>query len=505
MAPRRLVVATRNDHKLGELAQILDGVELVALPEEVELPPETGETFAENALIKVRAAQAATGEAVIGDDSGIAAPALGGRPGVRSARFAGPGATDRENLDLLISKLRGERDRSVAYVCVIAHKDVAGAERLFEARCEGTLALEPRGDGGFGYDPAFVPARHRPRGRAHDGRARPGRKARDQPPGPGRPCPCRSPGDRGQPTVIRTKSGAAGLSIASNAILIVLKLVAGAITGSIAIITEAIHSGVDLIASVIAFVSVRKADEPADREHPYGHEKLENLAAAIEGMLILVGAGIIIYEATRRLVTGAEVEQLGIGIAVIGFSAVANFGVSTFLYRRARKLGSAALEGDAAHLRADAITSLGVLAGLLLVEITGEPAFDAIAALVVAVAIVVAGLRILSRSGRVLVDEAPPADELDRVEAAIAAQRRLAPEIAGYHKLRARRAGARCYIDLHLQFHSGTSLEHAHSVAHQVREAIESQVRRSEVLIHVEPEQSVRSAAEVGRGPYRAG
>jgi cation diffusion facilitator family transporter len=305
--------------------------------------------------------------------------------------------------------------------------------------------------------------------------------------------------------MIRTKAGAAGLSVASNSILIALKLAAGAITGSIAIITEAIHSAIDLLASVVALVSVRKADEPADREHPYGHEKLENLAAAIEGMLILVGAGIIIFEATRRLVNGAEIEHLGVGIVVIAFGAVANVVVSTFLYRRGRALGSPALEGDAAHLRADALTSLGVLVGLLLVEITGEPAFDSIAALVVAAAIVYSGLRILSRSGRVLVDEAPPPAELDRIEAAIAAERERSPEIAGYHKLRARRAGARRYIDLHLQFRSGTSLEHAHSVAHAVREAIERELPRSEVLIHVEPQESVRPPAEQARGPYRAG
>ena len=157
MAPRRLVVGTRSEHKLRELAQILDGVELVPLPEQIELPPETGETFAENALIKVRAAHEATGEDAIADDSGIAARALGGRPGVRSARFAGPRASDAENLELLISDLRHKGDRSVAYVCVIAHKDAAGAEQLFEGRCEGTLILEPRGFGGFGYDPAFVP------------------------------------------------------------------------------------------------------------------------------------------------------------------------------------------------------------------------------------------------------------------------------------------------------------------------------------------------------------
>jgi len=187
--------------------------------------------------------------------------------------------------------------------------------------------------------------------------------------------------------VIRTKSGAAALSIASNGILIALKLAAGAITGSIAILTEAIHSLIDLVASVIAFVSVRKADEPADAEHPYGHEKVESLAAAIEGMLILVGAGIIIYEASHRLVVGSEIESVGVGIAVMGFSVVANLIVSTVLYRRAKTLEAPALEGDAAHLRTDAMTSAGVLVGLGLVEITGIAAFDSITALVVAMAI----------------------------------------------------------------------------------------------------------------------
>jgi cation diffusion facilitator family transporter len=305
--------------------------------------------------------------------------------------------------------------------------------------------------------------------------------------------------------VIRTKSGAAGLSIASNATLIVLKLVAGAITGSIAIITEAVHSAIDLMASVIAFFSVRAADEPADREHPYGHEKLENVAAGIEGMLILVGAGIIIYEATRRLINHSEVESLGIGIGVIAFSAAANFGVSAFLYARAKVLQSPALEGDAAHLRTDAFTSLGVLVGLLLVQITGEPAFDSITALLVAVAIVFTGLRLLLRSGRALVDEAPPAAELDQVERAIAAERAHHPEIAGYHRLRARGAGARRYIDLHLQFRSGTTLEHAHELAHQVREAIQAAVPNSDVLIHTEPEESLRPPEIEARGPYRAG
>jgi cation diffusion facilitator family transporter len=302
--------------------------------------------------------------------------------------------------------------------------------------------------------------------------------------------------------MIRTKSGAASLSVASNSTLIAIKVAAAAVTGSIAILTEAVHSLIDLLASVIALTSVRKADEPADVEHPYGHEKLENLAAAIEGMLILLGAAVIVYEATHRLVVGAHVDTLAVGIAVMAFSGVANLAVSAFIARQATVLGSPALEGDAAHLRTDAYTSFGVLAGLVLVEITGESAFDSIAALAVAVAIVASGLRIITRSSRVLVDEALPVEEMDRIEAAIAAAR--PPEMAGYHKLRARRAGNRRYVDFHAQFRSGTSLEQAHSLAHRMREAIEAELPAADVLIHVEPEESVLAPGQ-SPGPYRAG
>ncbi len=303
--------------------------------------------------------------------------------------------------------------------------------------------------------------------------------------------------------MIRTKSGAAGLSIASNSLLIAIKLAAGAITGSIAILTEAVHSAIDLVASVVAFVSVRKADEPADADHPYGHEKVENLAATIEGMLILVGAGIIVYEATHRLVVGSEVERLGIGIAVMGFSVLANLLVSAVLSRQARAHDSPALEGDAAHLRTDALTSAGVLAGLGIVQVTGIVAFDSITALIVAAAIVTAGLRIIRRSSGALVDEALPDAEMDRIEAAIAAAR--TPEVAGYHKLRARKAGSRRYIDFHVQYRSGTSLERAHELAHQMRAEIEASLRRAEVLIHAEPETSLRDPSEGRSGPFRAG
>jgi XTP/dITP diphosphohydrolase len=151
----RLVLATRNAHKAREFAVLLAPHEVVALPDEVVLPPETGTTFAENALIKARAAAAATGETAIADDSGIAAEALGGAPGVYSARFAGEHASDEENLAKLLREApAGSR---VAYVCAIAHVTPDGAEEVVEGRCGGVLAAAPRGANGFGYDPAFVP------------------------------------------------------------------------------------------------------------------------------------------------------------------------------------------------------------------------------------------------------------------------------------------------------------------------------------------------------------
>jgi XTP/dITP diphosphohydrolase len=157
----RLLLATRNEHKRRELARLLGGHEIALLPDAVELPPEDGETFAENALGKARAAAGATGRVAIADDSGIEAAALGGAPGVRSARYAGEGATDAQNLQKLLRE--APAGSALAYVCALAYVDPgAGVERIFEGRCSGSLAAEPRGEGGFGYDPAFLPEESRP-------------------------------------------------------------------------------------------------------------------------------------------------------------------------------------------------------------------------------------------------------------------------------------------------------------------------------------------------------
>ena len=297
-----------------------------------------------------------------------------------------------------------------------------------------------------------------------------------------------------------SKTGAAALSIASNSALILLKAIAGAVTGSVALLTEALHSATDLIASIVAFFSVRAADVPADESHPYGHEKIEDMAAAIEGMLILVGSVIIAFEAIRHLIQGTGVTRLGIGIAVLAFSIAVNFAVSRTLKARAKATGSPALAADAAHLTTDMATSGGVLAALALVAATGWDWLDPVVALIVSAAIATAGVRILTRSSRVLVDETLPDPELHAI-------RDIVSEfgghgIVGFHELRGRQAGARRHVDLHVQFRAGTTLEEAHRTAHRIQDAIADRLGDANVLIHLEPEDRVRPGEEVAAAEH---
>jgi cation diffusion facilitator family transporter len=294
----------------------------------------------------------------------------------------------------------------------------------------------------------------------------------------------------GGPPLPSLKQRTAALSVVSNSVLILLKVVAGTVTGSVAILTEAVHSSIDLVASVVAFVSVRKAGEPADESHRYGHEKIENLAAAIEGILILVGSAAIAIQAIRRLVGHGRIHTIGLGIAVVAVSMAVNVVISSRIARNARVTESPALEGDAAHLRTDAFTSAAVLAALALVKLTGAQWLDPAVALAVAAAIVVTGVRLLARSSRVLVDEALPADEVEAIRSAVEA---FGPHgVVGYHELRTRRAGSRRYVDLHVQFRAGTSLENAHRTAHELQDVIAARLRGADVLIHLEPEDRVR-------------
>jgi cation diffusion facilitator family transporter len=282
------------------------------------------------------------------------------------------------------------------------------------------------------------------------------------------------------------KSRAAAVSIASNATLIVFKLVVGLMSGSIAIISEALHSGSDLVAALIAFWSVRRAAQPPDERHQYGHEKVENLSGVIEALLIIAAAGVIIFEGVMRIVDGPELDHIWLGIGVMAISGVVNLIVSKkVLYPVARRTESAALEADAAHLLTDVYTSFGVAFGLLLVKLTGWPYFDPIAAVAVAVLIIKTGYDLVMQSTRVLLDETLPDDELEEIRRCVREHR--GDIIYGYHRLRARRAGSRRHVDLHVIVDADLTVTEAHDIAEHIEDDIRACIPNTDVLVHVEP------------------
>lgn len=284
--------------------------------------------------------------------------------------------------------------------------------------------------------------------------------------------------------MFRTRTSAAGLSIISNSLLILLKVTAGILSGSISIISEAIHSGIDLVAAGIAFFSLRLAGRPADREHPFGHGKIENVSGTIEAALIFVVAAFIGYEAVGRIIEGKALEYLSLGIAVMAVSVVVNVIVSRHLLRVARETDSLALEADARHLTADIYTSLGVLVALVVVQITGLDILDPVIALMVVLFILRTAYDVLKRSFGGLVDVRLPSGEEELIASCIMEHY---GELLGFHELRTRKAGRERHIDLHLVVAKTASVEEAHRLCDHLEIDIESKLPHSVVTIHIEP------------------
>jgi cation diffusion facilitator family transporter len=275
----------------------------------------------------------------------------------------------------------------------------------------------------------------------------------------------------------------ARLSVFSNSLLIIMKLVVGLISGSISIISEAIHSFMDLLASIIAFFSVRISDTPADERHPYGHGKFENVSGVVEAVLIFVAAFWIMYEAVKKLLAPGEVEKIGYGFIVMTISAIVNFIVSRKLYKVAKETESIALEADALHLKTDVYTSAGVAFGLLLIWILNYHILDPIIAILVALLILKESIELFVRAYSPLLDSSLSGEELDIIRSII---ERYCNNELGYHDLRTRKAGNYKYVDFHLNLPEDMTVGEAHVICDSIENDIKAAMKNTEVTIHVE-------------------
>ena len=281
----------------------------------------------------------------------------------------------------------------------------------------------------------------------------------------------------------------ARLSIFSNLFLIIIKIVVGILSGSVSIISEAIHSTIDLIASFIAFFSVKVSGLPPDKEHPYGHGKIENVSGVVEGLLILVAAFWIIYEAVKKFVDHEPIEFLYLGILVMSISAIVNFFVSRRLYKVAKETDSIALEADALHLKTDIYTSLGVAIGMLIIWITGIHILDPIIAILVALIILKEAYSLIRNAYRPLVDIALPDEDLKVVDGVLS---KFMEGAVSYHKVRSRKSGPYKYLDFHLNVPGDMSVRDSHSLCDRIELELKTSIKSLDVNIHVEPSKSVK-------------
>lgn len=275
----------------------------------------------------------------------------------------------------------------------------------------------------------------------------------------------------------------ARLSVLSNTCLIVIKLIVGIFTGSVSIVSEAIHSTMDLMAAIIAFFSVRISDKPADAEHPYGHGKVENISGVIEALLIFAASVWIIIEAVRKIINPAHVESIGMGFIVMFVSAGINFIVSKKLYKVAIEEDSIALEADALHLKADVYTSLGVGFGLLLIWITKLNFLDPVVAILVAIFILREAYHLLKTAFNPLLDVSLSEEEISIIKNTIAKHSSV---YCNFHDLKTRKSGSTKYIDLHLVFPQDMSIKNAHDTCDLIEDELENSLKNTDVMIHLE-------------------
>jgi len=289
----------------------------------------------------------------------------------------------------------------------------------------------------------------------------------------------------------RRKVRIAILSVVSNATLVVMKLITGLLTGSVSIISEAIHSGVDLLAAIIALFSVKTSSIPADGMHPFGHGKIENISGTIEALLIFVAAIWIIIEAAKKLMHPEPMEALGWGVGVMLISAVVNIVVSKMLFKVGRETDSIALQADAWHLRTDVYTSIGVMISLSLIWMVqgffpGKDFFwlDPVAAIGVALLIIKAAYDLTAQSAKDLLDVHLPDVEVEWIRQCILDQNSV---VRGFHDLRTRKAGHFRFVEFHLKVDPHMSVMDSHDITKVLKRNIKEQLPGTTVTIHIEP------------------
>jgi len=284
--------------------------------------------------------------------------------------------------------------------------------------------------------------------------------------------------------MLATKENAAKLSIFSIILLIVMKVVASIITGSISIRADAVHSVIDLSGAVIGFIGIKIADKPPDERHAFGHAKAENIAGVIIAGLIFIAAGTIVYEAVRILIAGGTVELVTVGIYVTAAAIVINVIIYRYLLRVARSTDSVALEATARDMLADVLSSCAVLVGLILVRLTGLIILDPIVALLVAILIARTAYLTMKKSFGDLMDTKLPQTEENAIKSCIMEH---GGELVSFHELRTRKAGSWRYIELHLVIPKNDSVEKAHRICDHLEQDIETRLHCTSITIHVEP------------------
>jgi len=282
------------------------------------------------------------------------------------------------------------------------------------------------------------------------------------------------------------KLRAASFSLGVNVLLILLKLSVVLVTGSLAILAELLHSFFDMLASLFAYIGIRKAQEPADESHLYGHDKFENLSSLAQTILIVVTSFLVIYEAVNRIASPTKIESTELGLGVMVITIVIDYFLAKYLHKTSRDYGSAALEADAYHFSTDLWGAISVIVGLVFVML-GFPVFDSLAAIVVALLMLWISYKLGTKALHVLMDRSPPQEYIDKIRNAISST----TGVESFHKLRVRQAGSRYLVELHIQVSPKKSVEEGHYIGHDVKARVMKDVPNiKEVTVHVEPKTS---------------